>query len=215
MCDFNNEYETNIEYNYLNNQNESSEDAFDQASKLSVGMQFENWNHANLVLLAYGQQIGFVWRIQDKYLDKNGGVYKESIKTGCTCFINMCWPLKSQCPSITKMNLTYDGHSLNPEMIQFANIYRQIPQDVMNKIEFYVNTIHGINQHTLRQLLQGEFKDHLFLDRDLANAIQQFRRNHINSEQDPENDASNLLKELQKMKEDDPTWFITYHCVKN
>uniref|UniRef100_U9TZU5 Uncharacterized protein n=1 Tax=Rhizophagus irregularis (strain DAOM 181602 / DAOM 197198 / MUCL 43194) TaxID=747089 RepID=U9TZU5_RHIID len=86
-------------------------------------MQFENWNYANLVLLAYGQQIGFVWRIQDKYLDKNGGVYKESIKTGCTCFIYMCWPLKSQCPSITKMNLTYDGHSLNPEIIQFANVY--------------------------------------------------------------------------------------------
>ncbi|CAB4427775.1 unnamed protein product [Rhizophagus irregularis] len=66
----------------------------------------------------------------------------------------MCWPLKSQCPSITKMNLTHDGHSLNPEIIQFANVYRQIPQDVMNKIEFHVNTIHGINQHMLRQLLQ-------------------------------------------------------------
>lgn len=49
---------------------------FDQASNLRVGMEFENWNHANLVLLAYGKQIGFVWRIQDKYLDKDGGVYK-------------------------------------------------------------------------------------------------------------------------------------------
>ena len=39
-------------------------------------MQFENWNHANLVLLAYEQQIGFVWQIQDRYLDKNGDVYK-------------------------------------------------------------------------------------------------------------------------------------------
>ncbi|GBC43775.2 hypothetical protein RhiirA1_479088 [Rhizophagus irregularis] len=78
-------------------------------------MQFENWNYANLVLLAYGQQIGFVWRIQDKYLDKNGGVYKY---------------------------------------------------------------------------------------------IFEYRHN-------PKNDTSNLLKELQKMKEDDPTWFITYHCVKN
>ena len=29
--------------------------AFDQ---LNVGMQFENWNHANLVLLAYGKQTG-------------------------------------------------------------------------------------------------------------------------------------------------------------
>ncbi|PKK61345.1 hypothetical protein RhiirC2_791917 [Rhizophagus irregularis] len=87
MCDFNNEYEINIEYNYFNNQNESSEESSVQQTPL---LQFENWNHANLVLLAYGQQIGFVWRIQDKYLDKNRGVYKESIKSGCTCFINMC-----------------------------------------------------------------------------------------------------------------------------
>ncbi|CAG8807299.1 39694_t:CDS:2, partial [Gigaspora margarita] len=31
----------------------------------------------------------------------------------------------------------------------------------------------------------------------------------------PENDVSNLLKELQKIKEDDSTWFIAYNCVKN
>ena len=47
---------------------------FDQASNLRVGMEFENWNHANLVLLAYGKQIGFVWRIQDKYLDKDRSI---------------------------------------------------------------------------------------------------------------------------------------------
>lgn len=46
--------------------------AFDQALKLCVGMQFDHWNHAYLVLLAYGQKVGFVWRIQDKYPDKNG-----------------------------------------------------------------------------------------------------------------------------------------------
>ncbi|CAG8721211.1 27213_t:CDS:1, partial [Racocetra persica] len=60
--------------------------------------------------------------------------------------------------------------------------------------------------HTLKQLLSGEFKDQLFLDKDLANAIQQFRRSNIaNSEQDPKNDALNLLKELQKIKENNPT----------
>ena len=89
--------EIDIEYDYLNEEDPSKESsikqtlssrdgiskgrslekltipdlAFDQASRLSVGMQFENWNHANLVLLAYGKQTGFVWRIQDKYLDKN------------------------------------------------------------------------------------------------------------------------------------------------
>ncbi|CAG8621774.1 12632_t:CDS:2 [Funneliformis mosseae] len=149
--------------------------AFEQASRLCVGMQFDHWNHANLVLLTYGQQTGFVWRIQDKYLDKIGGVYKQSVKTECTCFINMCWPLKSPGPPITKMNLAHYGHTLNPE--------------------------------TIIQLLFGEFKDQLFLDKDLANAIQHFRKGDPrDSEQDPENDASNLLKELQKLKKSDPTW---------
>ena len=40
---------------------------FEQASKLHVGMKFDHWDHANLVLLAYGQKNGFVWRIQDKF----------------------------------------------------------------------------------------------------------------------------------------------------
>ena len=67
----------------------------------------------------------------------------------------------------------------------------------MDKIEFYVNTIYRINQYTLRQLLQEEFKDHLFLDKDLANAIQHFYKGDTtNPEQDPENDTTNLLKEL-------------------
>lgn len=74
------------------------------------------------------------------------------------------------------MNLIHYGHSLNPETIKFANVYRQLPQNVMDKIEFYVNTVRGIDQHTLRQLLIGEFKDQLFLDKDLANAIQHFRK---------------------------------------
>ena len=114
------------------------------------------------------------------------------------------------------MNLTHHGHIINPKTIRFANIYRQLPQNIMNKIEFYVNTIYGIDQHTLRQLLFGEFKDQLFLDKDLANAIQHFRKGDPrDSERNPENDASNLLKELQKLKESNPTWFISYHCVKN
>ena len=70
----------------------------------------------------------------------------------------------------------------------------------------YVDTIYGVNQHTLRQLLHGEFKDQLFLDKDLANAIQHFCKGDVmNSDYDSENDASNLLKELYKMKEDDST----------
>ncbi|CAG8748508.1 11714_t:CDS:2, partial [Racocetra persica] len=140
------------------------------------------------------EQASKLCRIQDKKLDKNTTDlseqrHRESVKTDCTCFINMCWLFKSSNLTITKMNLEHHGYDLNSEIICF---------------------------HTLRQLLCGKFKEQLFLDKDLANAIQQFRRNNIiDSEWDPENDASNLLKELQKMKKNDSTWFITYHYIKN
>ncbi|KAF0490133.1 protein far1-related sequence 11-like [Gigaspora margarita] len=68
----------------------------------------------------------------------------------------------------------------------------------------------------LRQLLQGEFKDQLFLDKDLANVIQHFRKGDTTDpEKDPENDVSNLLKVLRTFKEENPTWFIADHYVKN
>ncbi|CAG8637108.1 31992_t:CDS:2, partial [Racocetra persica] len=93
--------------------------AFKQVSNLYVGLQFKHWDH-------------------DQKLNKNGGVYKyifecqhagnpqtkkktiepsqqhnrKSIKTNCTCFINICWPLSLPAPSITKLNLTHFGHTL-------------------------------------------------------------------------------------------------------
>ncbi|CAG8634757.1 19768_t:CDS:2, partial [Gigaspora rosea] len=174
------------------------ESAFEEASRLDVGMQFENWEHLNLVLMAYGKQTGFIWQIENKYPDNNGGVYKyvfecrhagkfqpkqkisdpsqqhnqKSVKTKCTCFVNICWPLSSPGPVITKLNLTHYGHALNPDIAVFANVYRQFSQNIMDKIE-------------------GDI---------------------MNSEQDPENDASNLLQTLRKMRDDDPTWFIAEHC---
>ncbi|CAG8532347.1 8079_t:CDS:2, partial [Gigaspora rosea] len=48
-----------------------TETAFEEASRLCIGMQFENWEHVNSVLLAYGQQKGFMWRIENSYPDKN------------------------------------------------------------------------------------------------------------------------------------------------
>ncbi|CAG8493050.1 17701_t:CDS:2 [Gigaspora rosea] len=199
--------------------------AFEQASNLRVGLQFEHWDHANLVLLAYRQKEGFAWRIQDKKLDKNGGFQskkktielsqqrnRKSIKTNCTCYINICWPLSASRPSITKLNLTHYGHALCPDNAHFINVYRQLPQNIIDKIGFYVDAVPDISQHTLRQLLQGEFKDQLFLDKDLANVIQHFRKgDSTDPAKDPENDASNLLRVLRTFKEEDPTWFIADH----
>ncbi|CAG8812261.1 29196_t:CDS:2, partial [Racocetra persica] len=117
--------------------------AFEEASRLCVGMQFETWDHVDLVLLAYRQQQGFVWRIKNKYLNKNGGVYK---------YVFEC---------------------------QHAGKYQPKKAAIPSKYQ-------------------------LFLDQDLANIIQYFQRaNVMGSDNDPKNDASNLLKTLQKMKEDD------------
>ncbi|KAF0516279.1 protein far1-related sequence 5-like [Gigaspora margarita] len=90
--------------------------AFEQASRLCVRMIFKYWDHAYLVLIAYEQQTGFVWRIQDKKLDKNGDVYNSTI---------------------TKMDLKHHGHIPSPDTIHFANVYRQLSQNVMDKIKFY------------------------------------------------------------------------------
>ncbi|RIA97070.1 hypothetical protein C1645_814590 [Glomus cerebriforme] len=101
---------------------------------------FDHWNHAYLVLLVYGKQIGFIWQVQDKYLDKHGGVYK---------YIFEC---------------------------QHARTFKS-KKIATNPLQQY-----------------------------LANAIQYFHKGDITDpKQDSENNASNLLEELQKMKEDDPT----------
>ncbi|KAF0466330.1 protein far1-related sequence 5-like [Gigaspora margarita] len=135
--------------------------------------------------MAYGKQTGFMWRIENKYPDNKGGVYKyvfecrhagkfqpkqntsdssqqcnrNSFKTECTCFVNICWLLSLPGPVITKLNLMHYGYALNPDTAVFANVYRQFSQNIMDKIEFYVRAVHGINQQTLRQLLQSEFED--------------------------------------------------------
>ncbi|KAF0343217.1 hypothetical protein F8M41_016052 [Gigaspora margarita] len=36
---------------------------FEQAANLHLELQFEYWNHVNLVLFAYGQKKSFIWRI--------------------------------------------------------------------------------------------------------------------------------------------------------
>ncbi|KAF0548423.1 hypothetical protein F8M41_026128 [Gigaspora margarita] len=145
--------------------------AFEQAVNLYVELQFEHWDYVNLVLLAYGQKEGFAWRIQDKKLDKNSRVYKyvfecrharnfqskkkttelsqqcnrKSVKTNCTCYINICWLLKVLGPSITKLNLIHYGHELCPNNAHFINVYQLLPQNIIDKVGFYIDAIPNIS----------------------------------------------------------------------
>ncbi|CAG8751413.1 7519_t:CDS:2, partial [Rhizophagus irregularis] len=176
MCDFNNEYETNIEYNYLNNQNETSEEssvqqtlpprvgiskgrslekliipdsAFDQASKLSVGMQFENWNHANLVLLAYGQQIGFVWRIQDKYLDKNG--------EAAPYLKNVLYPIKKRWAKC----FTFKEFNAGMFSTQRVESINAIIHKFMNSHSTLLKCFNGLQEMLASELQKAEYRDYL------------------------------------------------------
>ncbi|CAG8541381.1 10289_t:CDS:2, partial [Dentiscutata heterogama] len=151
----------------------------------------------------YGQKEEFAWRIQDKKLDKNSGVYKyifECQHAGNYQSKKKATDPSQQCnrnasgPSITKLNLTHHGYTLCPDNAHFINVYQQLPQNIINKIRFYIKAVPDISQHTLRQLLQGDITD---------------------PEKDPENDVSNLLKALRTFKEEDPTWFIADYCDFN
>ncbi|CAG8573634.1 8493_t:CDS:2, partial [Gigaspora rosea] len=71
--------------------------------------------------------INGIWTADWPTIPRNSN--RESIKTGCTCFINMCWSLNASNPTITKMDLKHQGHIPSPDTIHFANVYRQLPQN--------------------------------------------------------------------------------------
>ncbi|CAG8635822.1 8456_t:CDS:2 [Gigaspora margarita] len=74
--------------------------------------------------------------------------------------------------------------------VHFIKVYWQLPQNIIDKVGFYVDAIPDINKY-------------------LANIIQHFRKGNIaDPKKNPENDVSNLLKALRILKEEDPTWFI-------
>ncbi|CAG8601279.1 1678_t:CDS:2 [Cetraspora pellucida] len=126
--------------------------SFKQAASLYIGLQFEHWDH-------------------NKKLDKNSGVYKyvfecqhaknyqlkkkatdpsqqcnwKSVKMGCICFINICWPLSAPSSSITKLNLIHHGYTLCSNNAHFINIYQQLPQNIIDKVRFYVKAVPNIS----------------------------------------------------------------------
>ncbi|CAG8602576.1 11519_t:CDS:2, partial [Cetraspora pellucida] len=124
--------------------------------------------------------------LYDKKLDKNEGVYKyvfecqhagspqtkkkaiepsqqcnrKSIKTNCTCFINICWLLSSPGPSITKLNLTHYGHTPCPNSAHFSNTYRQLPQNIIDK-EFNARMSSTQRNMLASELQKAKYRDYL------------------------------------------------------
>ncbi|CAG8541579.1 15895_t:CDS:2 [Cetraspora pellucida] len=166
--------------------------AFEEASRLCVGMKFENWEHVDLVLLAYKKQIG-KFQSKKKETVPSQQRNRKSVKTEYTCFVNICWPLSSPDPTITKLNLTHHGHTLNPDTAIFVNVYRQFPQNVMDKIErWYKKSANLDNVDTFfthfevsdkidnaAMKLTQQLQNDKFIETTLQGLIQQVERSNI------------------------------------
>ena len=61
----------------------------------------------------------------------------------------------------------------------------------------------------IRNLLIAEFPQQTFLEKDITNAIQHFKRDSFHDEiNDPDNDAFQLLEKLENCQKEDPGMFI-------
>ena len=186
------------------------------------------------MLYAYAKTKGFVWRLQNTYYRVDRSISKKvfecrhagkpkphkgnnpdmarittSIRVECTCYINICWPKTDSNPRVTTFESQHKNHSLNIATAIFAPSYRSLPELVMERIKFYVENSPGMGSFMIRNLLIAEFPQQTFLEKDITNAIQHFKRDSFHDEiNDPDNDAFQLLEKLENCQKEDPGMFI-------
>jgi hypothetical protein len=210
-----------------------SENLKEQAEELAVGYRFENWEHVDQVLYAYAKTKGFVWRLQNTYYRVDKNVSKKvfecnhagkpkprkennpdmtrnttSSRVGCTCYINICWPKSDSNPRVTTFEPEHMNHNLTIATAVFAPLYRSLPESVLNRIKFYVENSSGMGSFMIRNLLISEFPQQTFLEKDVVNAIQRFKQDNYNENNDSDNDAFQLLEKLENQQKEDPGMFI-------
>ncbi|CAG8817997.1 2866_t:CDS:2, partial [Gigaspora margarita] len=95
------------------------------------------------------------------------------------------------------------NHELSAGTLKFAVAYKMFSQEIMDQIEFYV--VHSrCDTTTIRNLLQPNYSDRVFLTQDLGNAIQKIRREKGLDQ----SDAAALLSKLFELQAYDPAWFV-------
>src|ERR1044072_3841902 len=100
------------------------------------------------------------------------------------------------------------NHNLTIATAVFAPLYHNLPESVLNRIKFYIENSSGMNSFMIRNLLISEFPQQTFLEKDVVNAIQCFKQDNYNENNNSDNDAFQLLEKLENQQKEDPGMFI-------
>ncbi|CAG8833053.1 8828_t:CDS:2, partial [Gigaspora margarita] len=166
-------------------------------STLSIGYTFQNWNDVDSFFEAYGWQFGFSIIKKRVKCDNNiiryralgcefGGTYspkknvdintycdRQSKHQGCEWHVNLNFFRDATCITVT-IFVDIHNHELYPEIFKYGTKFWSIGKDALKDIEFYIKNRH-LSITTQRQLLKAKYSDTVFLDTDIANAIQHFK----------------------------------------
>ncbi|GES91442.1 protein FAR1-related sequence 5-like [Rhizophagus clarus] len=210
----------------------------DSIPDLALNVEYSSWDDVGKALLKYGYNNGFVWvkkRIWpingrmagiSFYCDKSGinipkktddptkKRNKKSKKCGCEVHVNISWP---KCRTGPYVSLFKDihNHVLHQDTARFASAYCKLSSEIFSEIEFYTNSA-NLDASLQRQLLEARYPDREFHSKDISNAIQK-AKHHVRMipGNEPSNDASNLLKQINTIRSDDLLWFVEYFTENN
>ncbi|RGB23315.1 hypothetical protein C1646_774683 [Rhizophagus diaphanus] len=195
----------------------------DNIPDLALNVKYSFWDDVGKALLKYGYNNGFVWvkkrtrpingriagitfycnksgiNIPKKTADPTKNRNKKLKKCGCKVHVNISWPKCRTGPYVSLFKDTYN-HVLHQDTVRFASAYCKLSNKIFNEIEFYNNAA-NFDAVLQWQLLEARYPNREFHSKDVSNAIQKVKHNsRIVPENEPSNDASNLLKQINAMR---------------
>ncbi|GBC03782.1 hypothetical protein RclHR1_05310009 [Rhizophagus clarus] len=190
----------------------------DSIPDLALNVEYSSWDDVGKALLKmagisfYCDKSGI--NIPKKTDDPTKKRNKKSKKCGCEVHVNISWP---KCRTGPYVSLFKDihNHVLYQDTARFASAYRKLSSEIFSEIEFYTNSA-NLDASLQRQLLEARYPDREFHSKDISNAIQKAKHHaRMIPGNEPSNDASNLLKQINTMRGDDPLWFVECFTENN
>ncbi|CAB4493479.1 unnamed protein product [Rhizophagus irregularis] len=193
---------------------------------IKVGTSFSTWEDAEIKLNQYAKFAGFSLRrkrvesdnnrivrcrtfecsfsgksISNQIIDITHQRQRSSQKIICPWHINLTMPKSSTEVSITSITGEHN-HSMITDIHLYAP-YRKLSNEILEKIEFYVNK-GNMESKQIYPLLVASFPDQYIYKRDLYNAIQKFKSPLTNRH----GDTQNMINKLFELKDQEPGWII-------
>ncbi|CAG8719754.1 1515_t:CDS:2, partial [Cetraspora pellucida] len=213
---------SNIEVEY-DDSGEQSEDEYNEPLELYEGQVFKTAEEAYITVetFAYSHEFGirkghvekdpngheisrtFLCRHAGKPLTEKKSHKTEasgSCRTDYKWKVNIYWSKRLNQYRLSTFTNSHTGHTLDLTSIRFIPKSRRLTDEMLKEIEYYT-LVRKLNASAQYRLLSGKYQVSIHRH-NLYNAISKFKR--IDSLGD--NDASKLLSELLKKKDNDPRW---------